>query len=79
MLSKQNYLKLRLMDGFVHLLHLTLSEHEVRRNFKHVNINKNTIAPVITLIINLSFAQFVIPLFFKKSTIVLAPEKTRPA
>ena len=72
-----------------------LTEHEVRRSFKKVNIRKaagpdgipgrvlkvcaDQLAPVFTDIFNLSLEQSVIPTCLKRSTIVPVPKKSTPA
>ncbi len=64
----------------------TFSEHDVRRASKQAKTKKaagpelcaDQLAPVFTMIFNLSLAQFVIPTCFKKFTIIPVPKKTRP-
>ncbi|KAK3516299.1 hypothetical protein QTP70_009421 [Hemibagrus guttatus] len=72
-----------------------ISEHDVRRAFRRVNTRKaagpdgisgrvlracaDQLAPVITVIFNLSLIQSVIPTCFKESIIVPVPKKTHPA
>ena len=74
---------------------LVLSEHDVRRTLKLVNARKaegpdeiagrvlkvcaDQLAPVFTAIFNLSLAQSIIPICFKRSTIIPIPKKPRPA
>ena len=73
---------------------LVLSEHDVRRVFKQVDTRKaagpdeiagrvlracaDQLAPVFTVIFNLSLAQSIIPTCFKKSTIIPIPKKAKP-
>ncbi len=84
--NKLKQLKHRLMDGWVHLPHLSPFLSPTKKAAGPDGISgwvlklcADQLAPVFTMIFNLSLAQSVIPTCFKKSTIIPVPKKTRPA
>ena len=69
----------------------TLSEHDIKRAFKHVNTKKaagphgisgqvlKLCADQLATVFTMKPAQSVIPMCFKKSTIIPVSKKTKPA
>lgn len=76
------------------IMHSSFREHDVKKAFRRVDIRKaegpdsipgwvlrqsaNQLAPVSTEIFIFSLAQSVIPMCFKKSTIISVPKKPSP-